>query len=354
MENEFQDSLHTKDETNSKSFATVNQIDNNLKTRLEKILEQKCNITIVSKPSTNENESEKKIEKSLEKTKTKAPNDENIQLFRRSDTIKQIKGQQTSASEDMTTKHKKIFETNLEHEATTTVPESILVKNMNENNIKKDENILYNKCESEYKYIMLYATTMYQKLQDEWLKDYLNTIKYPEIMPKITYVLTNMDKLKMNLNFKFEFALMYWGCIAYFDEETQKVIMQDTENEIVKQSIYVGILEKLKNKYSKLGNNAMENIQDPKQRILFKCLLDNTKLFQVEKYRFEALLVKSGLREAAKETLEELKKRIEWLSDDSKNIFNKTQEKNSMVPDSTFFEENLAQKKSIHQAKKIE
>jgi len=110
--------------------------------------------------------------------------------------------------------------------------------------------------------------------------------------------------------------------------------------------IYVDVLKKLEDKYEKFGHNSFLNIEDSKQRVLMKCLLDNSKLFQVEKYRYEALLLKSGLRAGSKEILEELKKSITWFTNDSKTIFNKI-EGNLTVLESTFVDENVVQTISI-------
>jgi len=57
------------------------------------------------------------------------------------------------------------------------------------------------------------------------------------------------------------------------------------------------------------------------KKILFNCLSYNTKLFDDEKYEYEYHILKSGLlEEGPKNILKELKKSVELLVVDAKNM----------------------------------
>jgi len=192
-----------------------------------------------------------------------------------------------------------------------------LVQNMNEvhQNIKKDENIVEDKiekkCEIKCKASILSAKKMYENLQGAWMNDDLNSFKDQEILFKVTH-------LKMDPNYSQNFESMYCNAISHIQKQAAKSIEYEIKNDNV---TYADIQKIFEDKYSKLAHNAMENIQNLRQKVLFTSLFRNAKLFHEEKYRYEYLLLKSGhLDEGPKEILEEFNKSIKLLVVDSKQM----------------------------------
>lgn len=215
-----------------------------------------------------------------------------------------------------------------------------------EEKLCEDEKI-ENKWENECEGILFYAKTMHEKLKDNWQQEYLAASTNRKIMSKIDYFLKNMNQIKMN----YEFVFICWGAFNYGQYQTMKAINDDIEDEIANfysqdanqikiqtfwretvKNIYLDVVQNMKIKYGMLLEEAGQNIQDPKQKILCENFLQNPDLFKEERYQYEYMLLKRGhLQEGPKEIMKKFKKRIELLSVDpnSKNINNKNKLINS-------------------------
>jgi len=233
----------------------INNIDEDPKPK--KAVEQKYDATILSNTSSTKNSVTKdknKSEKTIQKhfiTKTKFSNKENCENF---DSIEQItEKQKLNVMTEVATnpmQHENTSEQNLTQEMKN-IPDASLAKTMNE----------VDKFANEFKGVILYATQMYEKLQGELIRDFMNPFKDQEMMFKVKYFLKNKENLKMNPNFQFEFAVLYLGADAYVNDQIDKVINNKILNGTVRH-----VIRKFENKYVNLMNNALENLQDSRQK----------------------------------------------------------------------------------------